>query len=72
MSLYVPYGTTTDFFYSGHVGICMIHYLEYVSIGWNWMSYYAIFVLIAQLFLMIVLRSHYSIDMISGIIIAYW
>jgi len=72
MSLFVPYGATTDFFYSGHVGACMIYYLEFDAIGWKWMSYYTMFVLCAQFFLMTVLRSHYSIDMIAGIIIAYW
>ena len=72
MSLYVPYGTTADFFYSGHVGICVIHYMEYCAIGWRWMSYFTLFVLVSQFFLMTVLRSHYSIDMISGMIIAYW
>ena len=72
MSLFVPYGRTADFFYSGHVGICMIHYMEYASIGWKWMSYYTLFVMIAQIFLMTVLRSHYSIDMAAGMVIAYW
>ena len=24
LSIFVPYGETSDFFYSGHVGVCMI------------------------------------------------
>jgi len=28
-SIFVPYGETSDFFYSGHVGNCMIHLLEF-------------------------------------------
>ena len=45
MSLFVPYGKTADFFYSGHVGCCMIYYLENAAIGWSWMSYYCFFVM---------------------------
>ena len=29
MSLFVPYGLSADFFYSGQVGICMINFLEF-------------------------------------------
>jgi len=72
MSLFVPYGETADFFYSGHVGICMINFLEFWAVGWYFMSIYAIFVMFCQIFLMIALRSHYSMDMISGIIFGHY
>jgi len=42
MSIFVGYGTTTDFFYSGHVGICMIHYLEFRSNGMEYMAIFSI------------------------------
>jgi|TARA_B110000285_G_C14833407_1_gene471947 hypothetical protein len=32
-SIFVPYGKTADFFYSGHVGGCMIQYLEFNANG---------------------------------------
>jgi hypothetical protein len=32
MSIFVPYGETADFFYSGHVGVCMLMYLEFSRI----------------------------------------
>lgn len=41
-SEFVPYGSWPDFFYSGHVGSCMIHYLEFRACGWYWWSYYAL------------------------------
>jgi hypothetical protein len=28
-SLFVPYGTTPDFYYSGHVGSCIVHFMEF-------------------------------------------
>ena len=31
MSIFVPYGETADFFYSGHVGVCMLMFLEFNS-----------------------------------------
>ena len=66
-SLVVPYGITNDFFYSGHVGVCFIFYLEFNAIGWFWMSLYSLLTMVVQIVLMLALRSHYSIDMISGI-----
>ena len=46
-SLTVPYGSTNDFFYSGHVGCCMICALEYFSIGWKKFGYYSVVTLLA-------------------------
>jgi len=72
MSIYVGYGSTTDFFYSGHVGICLIHFLEFKAVEWFYMSYFSLFTLCLQAFTMVALRSHYSIDMIAGIIFAHY
>ena len=71
-SEFVPYGVTPDFFYSGHVGSCIIHFYEFRACGWYWWSYYAIFVMFCQIFTMEATRSHYSIDMIAGMIIAHY
>ena len=72
MSIFVPYGETADFFYSGHVGICMIMFLEFWAVKWYFMAFYSIFTMHAQVFLMIALRSHYTMDMISGVIFAHY
>jgi hypothetical protein len=72
MSIFVPYGETADFFYSGHVGICMIMFLEFWSVGWKFMAIYSLFTMAAQAFLMVALRSHYTMDMISGVIFAHY
>lgn len=66
-SLTVPYGITNDFFYSGHVGVCFIFYLEFSAIGWFWLSMFSLLTMVFQIVLMIALRAHYSIDMISGV-----
>ena len=71
-SLFVPYGSTPDFFYSGHVGVCMLHVLEFYAIGWYWMSAYALLAMFLQIFLMVALRSHYTMDMFAGIVFAHY
>lgn len=72
ISIYVGYGSTADFFYSGHVGICILHHLEFKAIGWYTLSYFSIFVMFVQAFTMVALRSHYSVDMISGALFAHY
>ena len=47
MSLFVPYGATADFFYSGHVGTCVLQYNEFHS---NGKSNWAAFCIVTMLF----------------------
>ena len=72
MSLFVPYGKTADFFYSGHVGTCILQFLEYTANGQFYWGYFCIFTMFCQAFMMIALRSHYSLDMISSVIFAHY
>jgi hypothetical protein len=71
-SLTVPYGKTNDFFYSGHVGICLINSLEFNANKWFIMSKISFLMMILQGFLMIVARGHYSIDLLAGIVFAHY
>lgn len=71
-SLTVPYPKTNDFFYSGHVGGALLAALEYRTLGFWWMSYFGYLTSFMQILLMIALRSHYSIDMISGLVFAHY
>lgn len=50
----------------------MIMYLEFDAVGWFWLSVYSLFVMILQIFLMIALRSHYSIDMFAAVLFAHY
>lgn len=72
MSIFVPYGKTADFFYSGHVGSCMLQFLEFSANGRNYWAAFAIVVLFCQVFLMVSLRSHYTTDMIAAVIFAHY
>lgn len=71
-SFTVPYHDTNDFFYSGHVGTCLLISLEYRAAKWYRMSYAAAFVLINQWILMTFVRTHYIIDLITGVIMAHY
>ena len=46
-SITVPYGRTNDFYYSGHVGCCVIQYCEFKAHGWN---KFAVFSLVTMVF----------------------
>ena len=85
-SIVVPYGATNDFFFSGHVGCCLICALEFnlvfkqaekvqnlktMKLATR-MVYFSIATLCAQVFIMMATRGHYTIDLIVGVIIAHY
>lgn len=71
-SLTIPYFDTSDFYFSGHVGSSTTFMLEYQRSGWTKMSWFAFFVMINEWMLLCVLRTHYIIDLVTGLIIAYY
>ena len=71
-ALTVPYHDTNDFFFSGHVGTCFLITLEYRAARWFKMSYATTFVMINQWILMTLVRTHYIIDLITGLIISHY
>ena len=46
--------------------------LEFWSVGWYLATFYASFVLLLEIFVMIALRSHYTIDIVSGMAFAHY
>ncbi len=68
----MPYGKTNDFFYSGHVGCCIINFLEFRAIGWDRFARFSLLTCVCQICLMVCLRGHYFIDLISGVIFAHY
>ena len=71
-SIFVPYGETADFFYSGHVGACVLLYLEAMREKHQLLSLLSLVTGSMQVFLMIALRSHYTVDMISAVVFAHY
>lgn len=71
-SVTVPYHDVNDFFYSGHVGTCLLIVLEYRSAKFYKMSYFIVFILINQWCMLFLVRTHYIIDLITGAIMAHF
>lgn len=72
LSIMVPYPDIDDFFFSGHIGTCMLMVLEYKAMGWNKMSNLCIFIMLNQWVLMTLVRTHFIIDMIAGLFFAHY
>lgn len=71
-SIAVSYAPTSDFFYSGHVGLAMLLTLHLRELGnkfWEGFGYTTVAV---EFCTMIFLRGHYTIDLIAGCIFAHY
>ena len=71
-SIAVPYGGTNDFFYSGHIGCCVLCFLEFKHYGWVRARYLCLVIMTCNIMLLLVTRGHYTIDMIAGAIFAHY
>ena len=71
-SLVVPYHPWNDFYYSGHIGTCMILTQEYRFNGWIRMSYFSMLTLITNWIMMTLTGNHYVIDLITGLIVSHY
>mmetsp|Transcript_27607 Transcript_27607/g.27295 ORF Transcript_27607/g.27295 Transcript_27607/m.27295 type:complete len:117 (+) Transcript_27607:429-779(+) len=71
-SITVTYLRTTDFFYSGHVGVMVFCALENRHEGNRFLMYLSIFTAFFEFFVLLVLRAHYAVDMFAGIVFAHY
>lgn len=71
-SIAVPYPVSSDFYFSGHVGIATIFALENHSSNKCFMAGLGLFCVIFEFIVMIVLRAHYTIDLFAGIVFAHY
>lgn len=71
-SLTVPYHDSNDFFYSGHVGACFVVALEARAKKWYRFSWLCVFIMCNQWCMMMFIRTHYVIDMVTGLIVAHY
>ena len=66
------YYKTNDFFYSGHVGSCILVGLEAHAKGIVWLEILSWFGTLVQTLTMIFLRGHYIIDLVAGAVFAHY
>lgn len=71
-SLMISYMKTNDFFFSGHVGTSTIVALEISYQGYNKIALIPLFVTAVQFVNMLFMRGHYSIDLITGFLLAHY
>lgn len=71
-SIVVPYGRSSDFFFSGHIGfvtICMSEWLKYNK---YWVAFLISLGGVYTGFILLTYQAHYSIDLFTGIIFGSW
>eukprot|EP00744_Colponema_vietnamica_P002077 GILI01003339.1.p1 GENE.GILI01003339.1~~GILI01003339.1.p1 ORF type:complete len:286 (-),score=51.41 GILI01003339.1:619-1476(-) len=71
-SLAVPYGRTSDFFYSGHVGFAVICACELRKQKANTLFLFAMMVAFFEAVVMTITRGHYTIDLIVGFTMGHY
>ena len=71
-SIVVPYLKTNDFFFSGHVGFPLIAAFEFKDFKLNFLFVFCILASCFETITMIVLRGHYIVDLLAGVIFAHY
>ncbi len=70
-SLLVTYSVANDFFFSGHTAIAVFAGLELARLKKRWLTVVAIVIVIFEVVVVLVLRAHYTMDVITGIFAAF-
>lgn len=65
-SLLVTYGTSNDFFFSGHTAISVLGALQLIDAAPPWLAAIGVAVAIFEAATVIVLRAHYTIDVFAA------
>jgi len=71
-SVAVPYQPANDFFFSGHVGLCVICFLDFKRENVPFMKQFAFVSIFVEFFVLLVTRAHYFIDLVTGLIVAHY
>jgi hypothetical protein len=71
-SIAVSYLQTSDFFFSGHVGLPIIVACEFFKHGRDHMAKFALLSCLIEFVVMTIMRGHYIIDLIFGILTAHY
>jgi hypothetical protein len=69
-SLLVTYSVANDFFFSGHTAIAVFAGLELAQLKKPWLTAIAAATVIFEVIVVLVLRAHYTMDVITGIFAA--
>jgi len=70
-SLLVTYGVANDLFFSGHTALAVLGAIEASAVLPPWLAGIAVVIALGQMIFMIVLRAHYTLDVIAGLFAAF-
>lgn len=70
-SLFVPY-SEGDFFYSGHAGLMLALAFEFYHYKFYWACVLVSLLNVYNCILLVVTRSHYSIDIVGGLVFSHY
>jgi hypothetical protein len=70
-SLFVTYGTSNDFFFSGHTSIAVLGALELSHTGSPWLAVAAGLIALLEMVTVIILRAHYMVDVFTAVFVAW-
>ena len=70
-SLLVTYGTSNDFFFSGHTAIAVLGALEIAQFGMPLLTAAAILIAVLEALTVLVLRAHYTMDVFAAAVAAW-
>jgi hypothetical protein len=71
-SLLVTYHVANDFFFSGHTAIAVFGAMEISRLRRNWLTAFAVLIVLFEVATVLVLRAHYTMDVFTGIVAALW
>lgn len=71
-SALVTYDVSNDFFFSGHTALAVLGAIEVCQIAPWWLGAIAIAVALGEVVIVIVLRAHYTLDVITGAFAAFF
>lgn len=67
----VTYGVGNDFFFSGHTALAVLGAIHLCQIGPWWLGTAAVLIAIGEAVIVLVLRAHYTMDVITGALAAW-
>jgi len=70
-ALLVTYSVGNDFFFSGHTALAVLGAMEAANYGPIWLAVIATVVAFGEIAVVLVLRAHYTIDVVAGAFAAF-
>jgi hypothetical protein len=71
-SVLVTYAVGNDFFFSGHTALAVLGALEICQVAPWWLGAVAVLIALGEVGIVLVLRAHYTLDVITGALAAWF